>query len=170
MWSVFRKSQVSLTCNFSNFTHHIFCATACASFTLPIVHHGYSVESNFMRSSRTNTFLVSLASPCLPQLCNNKIIPIVTTSATSPLLKNHENSANHHEKSGDVIPFNLLVQVEDGKRAKDHQSDCLLNRFQLCSGKFIRSDTICRNLKAILKKRYAPTGKNGEPNIGATVF
>jgi len=56
-----------------------------------------------------------------------------------------------------VAPFQGFSQIGDGEDRKNRESDDLLNCLQLCGGKFVGSDAVCRHLEAILKERDSPT-------------
>jgi hypothetical protein len=68
--------------------------------------------------------------------------------------RQNENERHH------VIPLHRLAQHEDGKQYKDGNRNDFLNDFQLRGRKRFVADSVGGNLKAVFKKRNAPTDEN----------
>ena len=54
----------------------------------------------------------------------------------SPLLKDEKHSAYHEPKAREVVSFQRLLQIQDGKNTKPDQGNHFLDGFQLRGGEF----------------------------------
>ncbi len=77
-----------------------------------------------------------------------------------PLLEDENTGRYDHQESRDIVPFQILFQIENGENTEYGEGNDFLNRLQFSSRKFSVSDSICRDLKAILGKCDQPTDKN----------
>src|SRR5215469_7309586 len=87
-----------------------------------------------------------------------------------PFVKYEHDSQDHADESSDVVPFELLFEKEHREEREDHERDHLLNDLQLRGCKAIRTNTIRRNLKAVLEEGDTPAHENHLPQYRLAVF
>jgi len=75
----------------------------------------------------------------------------------SPLFENHKYCADDQSKAGEVIPLQLLVEIEDRENGKHRKRDDFLNGFQLRHAEFVGADAVGGNLEAVFEERDHPT-------------
>src|SRR5262249_6891963 len=94
--------------------------------------------------------------------CSHSRLAFVTARQL-PFLKNKE--CRHHDKkeANRVVPLDVLLQIENGENRKNNQGDDLLNRLELRCIEGMAANTIGGHLKAVFKKRDAPTHQRHLP-------
>lgn len=73
------------------------------------------------------------------------------------------NTADHHGKASQIIPFQLFLQIDHREDAKHDQGNDFLNGFQLGGIELVMSDAIRRHLEAILNEGNTPADENHDP-------
>lgn len=87
-------------------------------------------------------------------------------STDSPLAKDEKDSSQNQQKTHNVVPFELLLQVEDRKTAEDQKGDNLLDHLELSRCKLPMANTVGRHLKTVLQKGYQPAYNYSLPEWG----
>ena len=85
------------------------------------------------------------------------------------LFKNEINSEHQKNKSNKMIPSkSLIFKGHCWENSEDNECDYFLYYFQLKKRKrtsiFAETNSVCRNLKNVLKKCYSPTYKDDSYN------
>ena len=85
-------------------------------------------------------------------------------------MKDKKDGHGDASEARGVAPFQGFSQIGDGEDRKNRESDDLLNCLQLCGGKFVGSDAVCRHLEAILEEGDSPTDHHHFPKAYAAIF
>ncbi len=100
-------------------------------------------------------------------VCGYDKILIPSRQAVSlPLLEDENTGRYDHQESRDIIPFQILFQIENGKNTEYGEGDDFLNRLQFSSRKFSVTDSIRRDLEAILGESDHPANED-DPEQGS---
>src|SRR5690349_18985058 len=78
----------------------------------------------------------------------------------APLFKNHEHCADHHGEAHEVVPLELLFEIEDRKEGENGERDHFLDGFELRGGELVRADAVRRYLEAIFGEGNEPADDN----------
>jgi hypothetical protein len=91
-------------------------------------------------------------------------------NVSSPFFKNEENSRNQQHKSHRIIPSKFFLQIPDAENRKNHQRNDFLYGFQFNCIEHTMPETVCRNLKAVFQKSYAPAYQYYLPQAYLFIF
>jgi hypothetical protein len=90
-------------------------------------------------------------------------MPNVNAPSRQNLASKYKIHGSYETQGGiEIILGYRSSHIAQGKDSKDTHGNDFLDNFKLLQAKCFRSNTIGRNLKAVLEKRYAPTQKNGQ--------
>src|SRR5258706_3076093 len=87
-----------------------------------------------------------------------------------PFLEDEKHRSGNECKANQIIPLQLLMQIENGKDTKNREGDHLLDRFQLSSRELSITKTISRHLKTVLQKSNEPTDQDRFPERRVFIF
>jgi len=90
--------------------------------------------------------------------------------AGSPLLENNKDGDDNQQKTDQIIPSEIFLQIKYGKNGKHNKRDNLLNGFELCDRELVRANSVCGNLKTILDKSDKPAYHDSGPERAVFVF
>jgi len=88
----------------------------------------------------------------------------------SPLFEDHDCREDNEDKPDDIVPLDLLPQIEHGKATEDNEGDDLLDRLQLRSGELAVSVTIRWDLEAVFDKGDTPAEQDDRKKGRAFIF
>jgi hypothetical protein len=93
-----------------------------------------------------------------------------TALLQSPFLEDDKHRADDHCEADQIVPAQVLFQVENREDRKDGESDDLLNGLQLCRREFVGADAVGGNLKAVFRKCDQPTDQDDLGQRSLPVF
>lgn len=77
--------------------------------------------------------------------------------------ENKVDCTQHAQAGPEVVPFQRLMHVHDGKRDKHDQCNDFLQDFELSQIELRETDAVGRDLKTVFNEGDAPAGDNGNP-------
>ena len=78
-------------------------------------------------------------------------------------MEHEEGGADEAGEGGEVVPVQLVAEIEDAEYAKDAERDDFLDDFQLIGREGFRADAVRGDLQAIFEERDAPTDEDDFP-------
>lgn len=91
---------------------------------------------------------------------HDKILILCRQAGSLPLLEDENTGRHDHQESCDIIPLQILFQIENGEDTEYGQRDDFLNRLQFSRRELSVTDSIRRDLEAILDKSDHPADEN----------
>src|ERR1700761_4296118 len=78
--------------------------------------------------------------------------------------KNEGSGGDHAEEGGNVVPFDAVAEIKDGKDTEDGQGDNFLGDFELRGRVNVAAPTVSGDLEDVFKEGDAPACEYDEPD------
>ncbi len=90
----------------------------------------------------------------------DKILILLRQAVSLPLLEDENTGRYDHQESRDIVPLQIFFQIENRKNTEYGEGNDFLNRLQFSRRKLSVTDSIRRDLEAILGECDQPTDEN----------